>query len=246
VTPTYQLAEGDGWWNVRAANDTVKAPFSESMTFTVDLAGGGNQSPVANDDSATVTEGVQAAIDVVGNDTDADGSVDATTVLIVGNPAHGTIDAVNADGTVDYTASAGYTGADSFTYTVEDNLGAASNVATVDLMVEAATGGGDPGVVTLVSPSGTITEGSPTYMWNADPFATRYRLKVADSTGTKRVNEWYSAEEAGCPSGTGTCSVTPTYQLAEGDGWWNVRAANDTVKAPFSESMTFTVSVSAP
>ncbi|MCG6870474.1 MAG: PQQ-dependent sugar dehydrogenase, partial [Gammaproteobacteria bacterium] len=82
-------------------------------------------------------------------------------------------------------------------------------VTTVNVNVSQA--GGDPGVVTLVSPSGTISERTPAYTWNADPFATRYRLKVADSTGTKRVNEWYSAEEAGCPSGTGTCSVTPTY-----------------------------------
>jgi len=242
VTPSYELANGDGSWKVRAANDSVTAPFSSPMAFTVD----GNAAPVANDDSATVTEGVLSAIDVVGNDTDADGTVDVSTVSVVGNPSNGVINALNADGTVDYTANAGYTGADSFTYTVEDDLGATSNVATVNITVDPASGGGDPGVVTLVSPGGTITERSPTYVWNADPNATENRLRVNDSNGDKKVNDCYTAAEAGCASGAGTCSVTPSNELANGDGSWKVRAANESVTAPFSNQMSFTVSAGNP
>jgi len=41
----------------------------------------------------------------------------------------------NVDGTVSYTPNAGYTGLDSFTYTVQDDLAANSNVATVTVSV---------------------------------------------------------------------------------------------------------------
>jgi hypothetical protein len=42
----------------------------------------------------------------------------------------------NADGTFSYTPTAGYVGADSFTYTANDGT-ADSNVATVSLTVDA-------------------------------------------------------------------------------------------------------------
>jgi len=41
----------------------------------------------------------------------------------------------NGNGTVTYTSAAGFTGVDSFKYTVADNLGAVSNIATVTVTV---------------------------------------------------------------------------------------------------------------
>jgi len=157
------------------------------MLFTVSV-GGVNTAPVANDDSVTVNDGVLAAIDVTGNDTD-DGTVDPTSVVIMSSPSNGVIGTLNADGTVDYTATAGYRGPDSFTYMVVDDQGTPSNVATVNITVEPVAGSGDPGVVTLVSPSGTIAERSPTYTWNADPNATRYRLSEGQRQQRRQEGE---------------------------------------------------------
>ncbi len=90
-----------------------------------------NISPVANTDWATTTVGTAVVIDVTANDTDADGTVDVTTVTIVDNPDDGTASADATTGDVTYTPSAEFSGTDSFTYRVKDDDGVNSNVATV-------------------------------------------------------------------------------------------------------------------
>jgi len=77
-----------------------------------------------------------------------------------------------------------------------------------------------PEAATLVSPTGKIKDPTPTYTWNAVDGSTKYYLAVNDATGAK-IKEWYTAAEAGCPSGTGTYSVTPDTELAIGtERWW--------------------------
>jgi lysophospholipase L1-like esterase len=56
-------------------------------------------------------------------------------VTIVSNPVNGTAVA-NVDGTVTYTPGSGFGGIDSFSYTVNDDLGAVSNAATVTVMTQ--------------------------------------------------------------------------------------------------------------
>ncbi|MHC5060204.1 MAG: PKD domain-containing protein [Planctomycetota bacterium] len=60
---------------------------SNEATVTVQV---GNLSPTAKDDSATTSEGVSVVINVVGNDSDSDGSVDQSTVVTTA-PANGTV-----------------------------------------------------------------------------------------------------------------------------------------------------------
>jgi VCBS repeat-containing protein len=77
-------------------------------------------------------------IDVLSNDTDAEGNIDPTTVAIVGTPANGgtAVDAVT--GEVTYTHDGSETLSDSFTYTVNDlSPGWTSNAATVSITVNA-------------------------------------------------------------------------------------------------------------
>jgi hypothetical protein len=77
-----------------------------------------------------------ATVVVLANDSDADGTLDPTTVTlsVSPTPAKGTA-TVNADGTITYKPRAGKTGADAFAYTVRDNQGAISNSATVRIDV---------------------------------------------------------------------------------------------------------------
>jgi hypothetical protein len=89
----------------------------------------------------------------------------------------------------------------------------------------------------LVSPAGTITETTPTYTWNAVPGATWYQLYVNDSTGNK-IQKWYTASEAGCSSGAGTCSVTPTPFLI-GAGDWKIQTYDSAGYGPWSSSLSF-------
>jgi len=96
-----------------------------------------NVAPVANDDSANSASGASVSIDVIANDMDSDGSIDATSVQIVSQPTHGVVSA-SQSGSVVYTPTSGYSGSDSFTYDVKDNQSAVSNVATVTVTVTAA------------------------------------------------------------------------------------------------------------
>ena len=93
-----------------------------------------NDAPVANDDSATVDEGAAITIDLAANDTDADGTIDLTSIVIIQNPANGSL-VINGDGTVTYTHDGSETTTDSFTYTIQDNNGLVSSTATVNIAV---------------------------------------------------------------------------------------------------------------
>ena len=104
------------------------------MTITVNDV---NDAPVAVNDSGTVAEDAATAltIDLTANDTDVDGTIDDATLTII-QPAHGTV-TDNGDGTVDYVPDANFFGTDTFTYTVQDDDGAISNIATVTVTVTA-------------------------------------------------------------------------------------------------------------
>jgi VCBS repeat-containing protein len=113
-----------------------------------------NDTPVAVNDTATVAEGAVLAIPVSTNDTDADGTIDATSIVVIQNPAHGTAVA-NATGTVTYTHDSSNTTSDSFTYTIKDNSGAVSGTATVAITVSPVN---DPPVA--VNDVLTVNEGT--------------------------------------------------------------------------------------
>jgi hypothetical protein len=102
-----------------------------------------------------------------------------------------------------------------------------------------------PPAATLVSPSGTISTTTPAYTWNAVSAATDFYLWVNDATGA-RVQQWYTAVQAGCSSGTGTCSVTPATALASGSGAWYIQTKNSVGTGPWSSGMSFTVQLPSP
>ncbi|MBT8143988.1 MAG: tandem-95 repeat protein, partial [Gammaproteobacteria bacterium] len=89
-----------------------------------------NRPPVAANDNAETDEGVAVTIDVLGNDSDADG--DSLTIDAVTQGANGS---VTTNGTtVTYTPDSGFEGSDSFTYTVSDGRGG-SDTASVSVTV---------------------------------------------------------------------------------------------------------------
>ena len=92
--------------------------------------------PVAVNDSRTLDAGQLVTIDVLANDTSSGGTIDATSITVAAQPAHGAASVVN--GQVTYAPAAGYSGVDSFQYSVKDNLGTVSNNATVSLSIQPA------------------------------------------------------------------------------------------------------------
>lgn len=95
----------------------------------------GNQAPQATDDNALASVASSVIINVVANDTDSDGTIDPTTIAISTAPGNGSI-VVNTNGTIRYTPNSAFvTGSDFFTYTVNDNNGASSNVARATITI---------------------------------------------------------------------------------------------------------------
>lgn len=93
-----------------------------------------NSPPTAVDDSVQTFRDEPVIVSVLSNDFDPDGTLAVNTVGIVNGPAQGTVQ-VHANGTVTYRPRFGFVGTDSFTYTVRDNDGATSNLATVSIAV---------------------------------------------------------------------------------------------------------------
>jgi len=102
---TYKAYDGQAYSNMA------------TVTITVNSV---NDPPIANDDTATVTEdSINNQINVRGNDNDVDG--DSLTIISVTQPYHGNS---STDGNyVYYTPAANYSGSDSFTYTIGDGNG---------------------------------------------------------------------------------------------------------------------------
>lgn len=105
---------------------------TDDVPATAQVAvGDPNDTPVAVNDTVATAHNTAVAIDVVDNDTDADGNLADTTVTITSQPGHGTV-TVAANGIVTYTPANGYTGTDTFTYQVCDSVSACdSAVVTV-------------------------------------------------------------------------------------------------------------------
>src|SRR5262249_12834137 len=98
--------------------------------------------PTANDDFAGTDAGNPVIINVLGNDTDPDGNdkLDPTTVAVASGPAHGGTSVNPTTGEITYTPDVGFSGADTFTYTVKDVANATSNPATVSITVVSSGG----------------------------------------------------------------------------------------------------------
>jgi hypothetical protein len=114
---TYTISDGNGGTDTAMVNVTV-TPV--------------NDLPNAVDDTLATQEDTPGTVNVLTNDTDPDGD----TLSVTGNTqgANGTV-SCEADGDCTYTPNAGFSGTDSFTYTISDGNGG-TDTATVNVTVE--------------------------------------------------------------------------------------------------------------
>ena len=168
--------------------DAVKIAF---------LADVGNLPPTAVNDFAVTTEGAPVTVNVISNDTD-DAGINAATVTIVSPPANGTAVA-NVNGPVTYTPGAGFTGVDTFKYTVADSQGAVSNQALVTVTINALSAeividNGGPGTsyTGTWAPSGATGYYGKNSVWSRD--GSRYTWTfVPTVSGDYQVSMWWTA-----------------------------------------------------
>ncbi|UII27406.1 BspA family leucine-rich repeat surface protein [Fulvivirga maritima] len=93
--------------------------------------------PVAQDDNIVITLNETINIDILDNDYDVAYALDVSSIVIISAPLNGTVQ-IEADGTVTYVPTDDYEGTDQFTYTVNNEAGITSNVATVSISVNRA------------------------------------------------------------------------------------------------------------
>jgi len=117
----YTITDSEGATDTTHVNVTVKADPTINTTHACD--------------DVSMTEFNQpVTVDVLANDFDPQG--DAQTVTAVGTPTNGSVQIVN--GKVVYTPNTGFSGQDTFTYTVTDAQGA-TDTATVTVTVKGDT-----------------------------------------------------------------------------------------------------------
>ncbi|MBF0357696.1 MAG: cadherin repeat domain-containing protein [Magnetococcales bacterium] len=220
ITPATNLTDGTSYsWTLTGYNsdDAITGSTSSSVAFAVDLSASSDLSP-----AGTLTE-----------------ATTPTTITFewpaVANSTYYKLKVFNSSGSVTYfnrwyTAAnancSGGTGSCSVTSTTTYDVGVYSWSATpyssagIGTVMEESFTLVNSSTSTGGSPSGTITESTPAYVWSATSLATYYKLRITDSSGSNIHNKWYSASAAGCSSGAGNCSVEPTLILLDGDYTW--------------------------
>ncbi len=93
-----------------------------------------NSAPVVTDDYVTLDENATVTINILQNDNDSDGSIDTDSINIISDVSHGTL-SILSDGNVAYVPNSDFSGSDYFTYTVADDDGNISNIATVNITI---------------------------------------------------------------------------------------------------------------
>ena len=134
-----------------SVNDADAGAASAQMAIDVTAV---NDAPVANMDTASVSEGGTVLIDLAVNDTDVDNALDLNSITIISAPANGSL-IVNGNGTITYTHNGSETVSDSFSYTIADVSGAISNTATVNITVNPVND-----VPVAIDDAATVAEGN--------------------------------------------------------------------------------------
>lgn len=122
---------GSGSFTYRVSDGTA---YSANATVTITVQNS-NAAPVSVADTFSTRRNtaltLAAASGVLANDTDADG--DTLTAMLVSPPARGTL-TLNADGSLNYTPTNLFVGADSFAYRANDGV-TNSGISTVTINV---------------------------------------------------------------------------------------------------------------
>ena len=133
-TVTYTPRDGffgpDGFGYTVADNDGL---VTDTAIVSISI----KSPPVAVDDKLEIVEDESVLVDVVANDVSDDSEIVPESVRIRDPrpPVNGTV-MNNGDGTITYTPNLDFIGEISFEYTVEDLLGAVSNIGTVRVTIQ--------------------------------------------------------------------------------------------------------------
>ena len=191
-----------------SGNETALSPTRSTTTTTTPS----NQSPVAVNDSAVTNQGEAVTIGVLANDTDANGD----TLSINGFQQAGNGSVSQSGNSLVYTPATGFTGSDSFTYTVTDGV-ATSAPATVTVSVDAVN---QPPVAQDDSASVQLSSSLTIDVLDNDSDPDNDALTISDfSQGSKgSVALSATGDQLVYSSGNKRGGDTVTYTISDGQG----------------------------
>ncbi|MGB0133141.1 Ig-like domain-containing protein [Dokdonella sp.] len=129
-TPTPGYSGADSF--TYTISDDNGGTATATVSITVNTADESNQPPVAVDDDGGALKGYSTDIDVLANDSDPDG--DPLTVISVDHTGPGIAEiTINPDNTIHYQSIHGFSGIDTFSYTISDGQG---GTATASVRVD--------------------------------------------------------------------------------------------------------------
>ncbi|WP_400193014.1 Ig-like domain-containing protein [Hymenobacter sp. B81] len=181
-------------YTVRNQQGQTSNPATLTVTFT-------NAAPVAVADAASTGTGQNATVNVLTNDTDADGnaSINAASVLLIQGASTGTSGiagsngggtfSVSNTGVVTFVPTVGFFGTSAVNYTVQDARGLTSNQATITITVtppptisgrvfEDVNYGGGSGVDYATANASAATSGFPLLSGSATDRIGRPNVRV--------------------------------------------------------------------
>jgi len=206
---------------VRSVSADEKVVETDTATVTVTV----NGAPTATDDSDSALAGETITIDVQANDSDPEG--EALTTVSVTTPESGSA-TINGDGTIDYTAPAGFSGTATFDYTIEDPHGQ-SSTATVTVDVngppEAVDDCDEPNDIPIVQTVNVLTNDS-------DPDGDAITLVSVTATSNNIVINFFTADGDVNYTYTGGGDGTFDYTIEDSNG------LSDSAMVTIPESVT--------
>lgn len=242
ATPSRTLAGGAHTWFIQTWNSSGLGPWSAGMPF--------NTTPLG---AATLISPTAAIGDITPTYTWNEVSGSTYYYLYVNGPSG------NAFKKWYTVAEAGCSGG-TCSVTPDTALGGGAHVWWVQTWNSAGYGPWSssmnfslpipkkPVATTLISPTGSIADTTPTYSWNEvldsaeGDAATWYYLWIKDPTGNF-IKQWY---EASTICNSGTCSATPSIAVTPGSTTWWVQTYNSTGYGPWSLGMPFSIPVPWP
>jgi len=217
------------------ASDGRGGSSNASVTITVDPT---NLPPAAVDDSVLAGLDGMASGNVLANDTDPD--MDMLTAMLVSGPANGML-LLGADGAFGYTATPGFSGADSFTYQAADGNGGV-DMATVTITVPERNTPPVAGNDAFAGESGATISGNLFLNdIDLDGDSLTVTANTPASMGAVSVNANGTFTYVSTAGFVGTDSFT--YTVSDGNGGSDTATVTLTVEAPDAAGNTPPVAV---
>ena len=101
----------------------------------------------------------------------------------------------------------------------------------------------DNGLITPVSPTGTLTNNQPTFTWNGISNTTHYKLEITNTNGTVH-EQWFSLDQANC-TGREQCSGISSKSLANDAYQWSIKPWNATTSTFGTQSATLAFQINS-